>query len=132
MDKYGIFQCMIKGITNVLIWSENYRKLADWYIEKLGFETIEEFKHPNDTGVLMRVGYVGLWIGQHSKVKGKNKDIHRFMIDFSVDSVSKSYELLKSKNVKFYCPPFREPTSDNYVATFYDADDNLIQIIGQK
>lgn len=54
---------MIKKIIHVLVWSENYRILADWYIDKLGFKNIKEFKHPDDTGVLLNCGQIGLWIG---------------------------------------------------------------------
>ncbi len=123
---------MIKRINNVLIWSSDYRKLADWYIENLGFESVKEYNHPNDTGVLLVSGPVGLWIGQHSKIKGKNKDIHRHMVDFLVDSVSANYETLKSKHVKFHGPPSKDPTSDKYVLTLYDADDNLVQLVGPR
>jgi hypothetical protein len=123
---------MINRISNVLIWTSDYKKLADWYIANLGFETVKEYCHPNDTRVLLRAGPVGLWIGQHSKVSGKNKDIHRHMIDFLVVSVSESYRELKSKGVKFYNSPVIDPTSDKYVVTLFDADNNLIQLVGKK
>lgn len=123
---------MIKKINNVLIWSDNYRKLADWYIKYLGFETVKEYKHPLDTGVLLTSGPVGLWIGKHSKVKGKNKDIHRHMIDFLVDSVSEYYQKLKANKVEVFSPPKKDPTSDKYVLTVYDFDNNLVQLVGKK
>lgn len=123
---------MIKNISSVLIWSEDYKKLANWYREKLGLCMLEELKHPKDSGVGFQVGNVYLWIGQHSKVKGKNKDMHRHMFNFVVDSVSKSYEELKSKDVKFLAKPFKAPTFDKYFATFYDLDHNLVQLIGDK
>lgn len=121
---------MLKNISAILIWSENYRRLADWYQEKLGLVTIEEINHPKDTGVGFQVGNVYLWIGQHDKVKGKNKDIHRHMFNFVVDSVTKSYEELKKRRVKFLAKPFKAPTFDKYFATFYDLDNNLVQLIG--
>lgn len=123
---------MIKNIPSILIWSEDYRKLANWYVEKLGLKIIEEINHPKDTGVGFRVGNVYLWIGQHSKVKGKNKDMHRIMIDFEVDSVTKSYEELKGKGVKFYALPFKAPTFDKWFATFFDFDNNILQLYGGK
>ncbi|OGG12750.1 hypothetical protein A3D77_06865 [Candidatus Gottesmanbacteria bacterium RIFCSPHIGHO2_02_FULL_39_11] len=123
---------MINNISSVLIWSEDYKKLADWYIEKLGLHVLEEVKHKKDTGIGFQVGNVYLWIGQHSKVKGKNKDMHRHMFNFVVDSVSKSYEELKLRGVKFLAKPFKAPTFDKYFATFYDLDNNLVQLIGNK
>jgi len=123
---------MINSISAVLIWSEDYKKLATWYVEKLGLTVLEELTHPEDTGVGFQVGNAYLWIGQHSKVKGKNKDMHRHMFNFVVDSVSASHEELKSKGVKFLAPPFKAPTFDKYFATFYDPDSNLVQLIGDK
>lgn len=104
---------MLKNISAILIWSQDYRKLANWYKEKLGLQILEELNHPEDTGVGFRVGRMYLWIGQHSKVKGKNKDIHRHMFDFTVDSVTKTYKELKKE-------------------AFYDLDNNLVQLIGDK
>ena len=123
---------MINNISSVLIWSSDYKKLAKWYEKTLGLKQVEEIKHPNDTGIGFQVGNVYLWIGQHSKVKGKNKDMHRHMIDFDVDSVSKNYKELQKKGVKFFCKPFKAPTFDKYFVTFYDPDNNLVQLIGGK
>ncbi|MBI2617511.1 VOC family protein [Candidatus Gottesmanbacteria bacterium] len=123
---------MFQTISAVLIWSDNYRKLAKWYQDVLHLNKIEEIHHPNDTGVGFMVGTVYLWIGKHSKVKGKNQDPHRHMINFVVKSVSKTYEELKAKDVVFLASPFKAPTFDKYFATFTDPDNNILQIIGGK
>ena len=121
---------MIHNISAILIWSGDYKKLAHWYEEKLGLAILEELDHPEDTGVGFQVGNVYLWIGQHSQVHGKNKDIHRHMFNFTVDSVNQTYEALTKKGVLFLAKPFKAPTMDRYFATLYDLDDNLIQLIG--
>jgi hypothetical protein len=123
---------MIKNISAILIWSEDYRKLADWYQEMLELEPIEELTHPKDTGIGFQVGDMYLWIGQHSKVHGKNMDIHRHMYNVAVDSVEDVYEKLSAKGVMFLAPPFKAPTFDKYFATFYDLDNNLVQLFGDK
>ena len=123
---------MIKNISAVLIWSEDYRKLAGWYEKMLELKPLEELTHPKDTGIGFQVGHVYLWIGQHDKIKGENKDEHRHMINFVVDSVSESYEKLQKKGVVFLAKPFKAPTFDKYFATFYDKDHNLIQLFGDK
>ena len=120
------------NISTILIWSEDFRALADWYKSTFDFQITEELSHARDTGVLFRVGNTNLWIGQHSEVQGKNKDIHRHMFNINVNSVSTAYEYLISKEVKFLAEPFKAPTFDKYFATFYDLDDNLVQIIGDK
>ncbi|TXI33656.1 MAG: hypothetical protein E6Q58_02435 [Niabella sp.] len=123
---------MFKNIGATLIWSEDYKKLSDWYIEKLGLHIIEEIDHPDDTGIGLAVGDSYLWIGQHSGVKGKNIDSFRHMFNITVDSVSKTYETLKLRGVEFIAEPFKAPTFDSYFATFKDFDGNIIQLFGEK
>ncbi len=120
------------NISAVLIWSENYSAMVDWYKDKLGLEVIEELNHPEDTGVGLRVGESYLWIGQHSEVKGKNQDPYRIMFNITVESVQKAYEELLSKGVEFVAKPFKAPTFDKYFATFTDLDGNVVQFIGGK
>ena len=122
----------IKKIGAILIWSEDYQALANWYKEKLGAGTIEELNHPNDTGVGLSIGESYLWIGKHSGVKGKNKDPYRIMFNISVDSVTSAYDELKNRGVEFIAEPFKAPTFDSYFATFKDLDGNIIQFIGDK
>ncbi len=123
---------MIHRISAVLIWSENYQELADWYQEKLDLKIQSTEHHPKDTGINFQLGDTILWIGKHSKVKGKNQDQCRIMFNLSVDSVQETYELLQSRGVEFIAPPFKAFTFDKYFATFYDLDQNIVQLIGDK
>ena len=54
------------------------------------------------------------------------------MFNIAVDSVSKTYAILKKRGVKFYAKPFKAPTFDKYFATFFDLDGNMLQLIGGK
>ncbi len=123
---------MFKSLSTVLIWSEDYKKLAKWYEKVLGLKVTGGLNHPDDTGVLFGFdsGETDLWIGQHDKVKGGNKDMHRFMFNIKVDSVTATYNLLKIKGVKFLAIPFKAPTLPYFFATFYDLDNNLVQLVG--
>lgn len=125
---------MFKKISTIAIWSENFRRLADWYQDIFNFEVVEELSHPKDTGVLWKLpgGGCWLWVGQHSAVKGKNTDPLRMMFNIDVSSVEKIYEYLVSKNVKVIAKPFKAPTFDDYFATFSDLDGNTFQITGPK
>lgn len=123
---------MFKRISTVLIWSEDYKALAEWYKDKLGFIASKELNHPNDTGVLFQIGDTQLWIGQHSEVKGKNTDRARHMFNLDVDSVQEAYNYLKGKGVEFIASPFKAPTMNYYFATFVDLDNNIVQLIGNK
>lgn len=123
---------MFKNISDIIIWSDNHKSLANWYMDKLGLAKIGEVNHPKDQCIGFQIGNVQLWIGQHDKVKGKNKDSHRIMYNIEVDSVTESYNYLKSKGVEFFAKPFKAPTFDKYFATFYDLDNNFVQLIGGK
>ncbi|EFK95857.1 protein containing Glyoxalase/bleomycin resistance protein/dioxygenase domain [sediment metagenome] len=123
---------MIKNISDVIIWSGDYKKLAKWYQETFDLEKIGEVNHPKDMCIGFRVGNMELWIGFHDKVKGKNKDKYRIMHNFVVDSVSKTYDMLVKKGVKFIAKPFKAPTFEKYFATFEDLDGNIMQLIGGK
>lgn len=121
-------------ISTILIWSENYKALADWYQKTFDLKVNEALSYANDTGILFDLpdGGPWLWIGQHSEVKGKNADPARIMFNLSVDSVSEAYEYLLKKNVTFLAKPFLSPSGESYFATFYDLDGNLVQVIGKK
>lgn len=127
-------KALVKKISTILIWSEDFRQLSKWYQDILGFPVIEEIDHPQDTGILLDTGKgsPALWIGKHSEVHGKNQDPNRIMMNLSVDSVSETYQLLVSKGVRFLGEPFKAPTFDSYFATFYDLDGNTLQLIGGK
>jgi hypothetical protein len=121
---------MFKNISDVIIWSQDYKKLAKWYRDKLDLEKIGEVDHPKDKCIGFRIGSVELWIGYHDQVKGKNKDKYRIMHNIVVDSVSESYKSLSKKGVNFIAKPFKAPTFDKYFATFEDLDGNILQLIG--
>lgn len=125
---------MFQKISTILIWSENFRKLADWYREIFNLNVVEELDHPQDTGVLLSFPQDGpwLWIGQHSEILGKNKEGARNMFNINVESVSVAYEYLSEKGVTVIAKPFKAPTIDKYFATFADPDGNYVQIIGKK
>lgn len=124
---------MFHKISTILLWSENYKKLADWYQDVFHLKINEELNHPQDTGVLFDFpdGNPWLWIGQHSEIHGTNKDSLRIMFNITVDSVNEAYTYLKSKNVTFIATPFKAPTMDKWFATLSDPDGNTIQIIGK-
>lgn len=121
-------------ISTILIWSQDFQALANWYQNMFNLSVVEELDHPKDTGVLFEFpgGDTWLWIGQHSEVHGKNQDPHRHMFNINVDSVTAAYEYLIAKGVKFLAKPFKAPTFDSYFATLYDLDGNLVQLIGDK
>lgn len=123
---------IVKNIGAVLIWSENWRKLANWYRDVLGLKVESELDLPDDTGVNFLVNETYFWVGYHDKVHGKSKDKYRIMIGFDVGSVTETYKKLKKRGVKFILKPSLSPTKTFYVATALDPEDNIIQFYGDK
>lgn len=126
---------MFQKISTILIWSEDYERLAAWYKDVFNLKEIERIDHPDDTGILYEFpeGQPWLWFGKHSEIHGANKDPLRIMFNIAVDSVDKTYEYLQSKgSTKFIATPFKAPTFDKWFITFSDPDGNTIQCIGKK
>lgn len=123
---------MITNIGAVLIWSENWRELANWYRDVLELEIESELDLADDTGVNFIVNGTYFWVGSHDQVQGKSKDKYRIMIGFDVDNLQATYEKLKSKGVEFILEPSQSPTKTFYVATALDPDDNIIQFYANE
>lgn len=128
---------MIKNVSDLIIWSEDYKALAKWYKDILELKQVGEVNHPEDKAIGFSIGNdtgnnVELWIGYHDKVIGKNKDKYRIMVNYAVESVNETYNRLVKKGVKFLVKPFKAFTFDKYFATFEDPDGNILQLIGGK
>ncbi len=123
-----------KKSISVGIWSEDYKKLAKWYEEVLGFKFKESAELPNDSYISFDFGEdTWFWIGMHDKVHGKSKDPYRIMVEFYVESVMDTYEELKAKGVKIIAKPFTVPVDkENWVLTIADPEENILQFYGQK
>jgi predicted enzyme related to lactoylglutathione lyase len=125
---------MFHKVSTILIWSEDFRKLSDWYLRTFQLKVVEELDHPQDTGVLMEFpdGGPWIWVGQHSEIHGKSRDPLRVMFNITVDSVEETYAYLVKNGAPVIAKPFKAPTFDKWFATFSDPDGNTIQIIGPK
>lgn len=117
---------------SVCIWSEDYKKLAFWYEKVLGFAVRKNLDLPNDTGIDFDFGDTYFFIGKHSEVKGKSKDPYRMMVGFNVKSISKAYEEIKDKKVKFVAKPFESPEGGYWCMTIQDPEGNILQFFGEK
>ena len=92
--EYNHNNMKVEKLDSFMIWSEDPKKLAQWYIDTFDFELRSELHLPDDTGYDLKVANenIILWIGYHDKVHGKNKDPYRIMIGFIVDDEHKAYE----------------------------------------
>lgn len=112
-----------------MIWSGNWKDLANWYEEIFDIELEAEVNLPNDTGKNFKYGDgQHLWIGYHSEVKGKSKDPFRIMPGFVVENMQDAFEVMKQRNVKIIQEPLLSPTKDYLAMTISDPDGNTVQI----
>lgn len=130
---YNFIMKISKNAISVGVWSADYKKLAQWYIDVLGFTPAESAELDNDSYVAFAWGDNYFWVGKHDKVEGVNKDPYRIMIEWYVESVMETYEELKAKGVKIIAEPFAEPTGGgNWCMTVADPEENILQFYGKK
>ena len=124
---------MIQRLEAILIGSADAEKLAKFYREVVGLKMgmVMDMGDKGEQGYEFPLKGVGLYILDHSKVKGKTKDPSRVMFNLEVDDIEKEVARMKRKKV--------EPAQDIYhvegyglIATFADVDGNFFQFVQVK
>lgn len=124
---------MIKGIEAILIGSNNAKKLAEFYRGVVGLKirTVMEIGEKEDKGYDFDLQQGALYILDHSKVKGKNKDKSRIMINFEVDNIEKEVKKIRKAGAKLVQDIYHVEDY-GYIATFEDLDGNYFQLVKTK
>lgn len=112
-------------LDSVLVFSENPKKLADFYDKVFG-------KKPG----WVNGGYFGydvgggyFMVGPHDAVHGKSKDAKRIMVNFSCKDVKVEFARIKKTGAKVVAEPYQPGESpDMWLATFEDPDGNYFQL----
>jgi predicted enzyme related to lactoylglutathione lyase len=124
---------MVKFIEGILIGSENAKSLAEFYREKVGLNQTNEFEM-GDEGEA-KSGYEfsfdsgpGLYIMDHSEVKGKNSGSERIIFNLEVDDIEVEFKRLKEAGAKVVKETYHIEEY-GYVATFADPDGNYFQFV---
>lgn len=124
---------MIRGMESLLIGSENPKKLADFYAQKVGlkitFEGEMGEKNQGFFGIDMKG--CGIYILPHSKVKGKNKGPERIIFNLEVDNIEKEVKKLDKNKVK-KIQDIYHVEDYGLIATFEDVDGNYFQLVQVK
>ena len=121
---------MIRGMESVLLFSENAKKLATFYKEKVGLKITFEAAMDKDDDMFefkMKSGSP-LYIIHHSKVKGKNKQPERMMFNLEVDDIEKEVKRLVKTGVK-KTQDIYHVEGYGYISTFSDLDGNYFQLV---
>ena len=123
---------MFRGIDSILLYSEDPKKLADFYKDKVGLELGETGEYGEDKKDVFygfKVGDSKLFaVLHHSKITGKNKQPERYMINFEVKNIEEAVEKLKKNKVKMVADIYHVEDYGK-IATFEDIDGNYFQLV---
>jgi len=118
---------MITGIEHVAIASHQPHDLAAWYVDTLGLtvssrsETSQMLRTPN--GICLEV----IQAEGNSLSAPQLRDQGLRHIALVVDDLAATYELFKSRNVRFLSEPFL--AGGNSVVFFTDPEGNFLHLI---
>ena len=120
---------MYKGLEHTAIASPDPRRLAQWYVDHLGFHINFEYagnyfvKAPNGTMLEIIPSE-----GERTPQAMKSPGIRHLAI--AVDSFDAAHEDLKAKSVNFLTEAFT--TQGNRLVFFSDADGNIVHLIERE
>ena len=123
---------MIRGIESILLFSQSAKKLANFYKTKVGLKmTFEAVMGEHDEEMYeftIKKGAPGLYIIDHSDIKGKAKDPKRFLFNLEVDNIEKEVARVKKSGVKLVADIYHVEGYGK-IATFEDLDGNYFQMV---
>lgn len=122
---------MIRSLESLTLFSQNAKKLASFYRDKVGLKVkFEAVMGENDEEMYdMSIGKKsGLYIIDHSDVKGKSKDPKRIIFNLEVDNIKNEVARLKKAKVKLVQDVYHIE-GYGYIATFEDVDGNYFQLV---
>ncbi len=122
---------MIRGLESILIGTENAKKLAAFYKEKVGLKIVfEGVMGENDEEFYEIKAGKGpsITVMDHSKIKGTNKTPERVIFNLEVDDIKKEVARLKKAKVKQIQATYHVE-GYGWISTFADLDGNYFQLV---
>jgi len=122
---------MIKGLESLNLFTENAKKLAEFYKSKVGLKiTFEGVMGENNEAVYeLKLGKgPNLYILDHTKVKGKNSQPDRIIFNLEVDEIKKEVKRLVKAGVK-QTQDIYHVEGYGWISTFEDVDGNYFQLV---
>jgi len=119
---------MAMNLNNIMLGSEDSKRLADFYTEILG---APEPKWSDEAGGWFgfKAGDGSLAIGPHSEVTGKNGQPGRIMLNFSTQDVQADFERIKALGAEVVAEPYAPDGGGGMMmCTFADPDGNYFQL----
>src|SRR3989344_9268011 len=125
---------MVKGIESINLFSESAKKLANFYSEKVGLKVTLEAEMGEAGEEIFGFdfgGGSGLYVVDHSKVKGSNQEPERIIFNLEVDNIEEEVKKLEMAGVKKIKDTYHVE-GYGYIATFEDIDGNYFQLVQVK
>ncbi len=120
---------MIRGLESITVGSQNAKKLAAFYKEKVGlkFGMVAEIGEKGEELYELKIGKgPNIYVVDHSKVKDKNKNGERIILNLEVHDSKKEVARLKKAKVKQVQDTYHVE-GYGWVSTFEDVDGNYFQ-----
>jgi len=121
---------MIRALEAVLLSSDDAANLAKFYREVVGLKQSSEMEigDKGEKAYEFDLKGAGLYILDHSGIKGKNPQGARVMFNLEVDDIEKEFARVKKEGVKVVQEVYH---IEGYglIATFEDVDGNYFQFV---
>ena len=116
------------NLNNIMLGSEDSKKLADFYAKALGAPN-PDWSDETNGWFGFKAGDGSLVVGPHSEVTGKNPQPARVMLNFSTPDVKAEFERLKGLGAEVVAEPYAPSGGDGMLmCTFADPDGNYFQL----
>ncbi len=112
-------------MSNIMLGSEDAKSLSNFYSTIFGPPDSSD-----DSFIGWQLGGVGLSIGPHSEVKGRNESPGRILLNLETADFQQEFDRIKALGVTVVQEPYRPGGEDMdfWMATFEDPDGNYFQI----
>jgi predicted enzyme related to lactoylglutathione lyase len=117
---------MALNLNNIMLGSEDSKRLADFYTEVLG-EANRGWSDPESGWFGFQAGDATIAIGPHSEVHGRNASPARIMLTFASADVRGEFDRIKGLGAEVVAEPY-EPGDGMTMCTFADPDGNYFQV----
>ena len=113
------------NLNSILIGSEDPQRLVDYYTKLFGEPG---WKEGDYTG--WQIGTVGIFVGHHDQVQGKNAHPGRIIWNIETPDVKGDFDRLTSAGATVVREPYNPGgPPEALVATLSDPDDNYFQLV---
>ncbi len=113
------------NLNSFLLSSENPQELADFYQNI--FQVEPNWNEGGYTG--FQIGSCAIAIGPHDKVKGKNPNPERIILNLETKNFEEDFKRIKELGVKVIAEPYNPGEAEGMtICTFEDPDGNYFQL----